>query len=204
VNETPLKLADGTLVYKNGKVVAPRSATEPLTTNDVNENEEVSSAFDASRLVIPVQRRLRDLPENTRTMNGIAAVLGYTLFGLSDADIAEAIGTTDERITAIRELPSYQLLRNDAITNVVSAEQADVRELFVKHSRKAVNTVVEGMNAKRTADRLKAAGDILDRGGFRPADVVEHRHRLEGGLTIEIVRKANTVPLVDISIEGDD
>jgi hypothetical protein len=206
VSDTPLRLADGSLVYKNGQIVAPRSEAEPTTaTTSLNaqpsDDDDVRSEFDASRLVIPVQRRLRDLPENTRTMNGIAAVLGYTLFGLSDDDIAEAIGTTTDRIVSIRQLPSYQLLRNDAITNVISAEQSDVRELFVKHSRKAVHTVVEGMNAKKTSDRLKAAGDILDRSGFRPADVVEHRHRLEGGLTIEIVRKTNTVPIVNIDVE---
>lgn len=199
MSDTPLRLADGTLIYKNGKITPP--VMEPEV-EAVSESEP-SAEFDASRLVIAVQRRLRDLPENTKTMNGIAAVLGYTLFGLSDDDIAEAIGTTAERIQSIRSMPSYQLLRSDAITNVISAEQADVRELFVKHSRKAVNTVVEGMSAKRTSDRLKAAGDILDRSGFRPADVVEHRHRLEGGLTIEVIKKTVNVPVVDIELTED-
>jgi hypothetical protein len=192
-----ITLADGTQVYKNGKIV-------PVVTDVVEEEtEETSTTLNPAKLVIPVQKKLRDLPENTRTMNGISAVLCYSLFGLSDDDIAEAIGTTVERIENIKKFPSYTLMRTDIITNVINAEQGDVRELFVKHSRKAVGVVVEAMDAKRTTDRLKAAGDILDRSGFRPADVVEHRHKLEGGLTIEVVRKDSVMPAIDMELMED-
>jgi uncharacterized protein YqgV (UPF0045/DUF77 family) len=197
-----ITLADGTLVYKDGKIV-PVTPTVVEVEEQCEEEEDVSTSLNPSRLVIPVKKKLRDLPESTRTMNGISAVLCYSLFGLNDDDIAEAIGTTIERIANIRALPSYVTMRNDVITNVISAEQNDVRELFVKHSRKAVNTVVEGMDAKRTSDRLKAASDILDRSGFRPADVVEHRHRLEGGLTIEVVRKDSVLPVIDMALMED-
>jgi hypothetical protein len=133
-------------------------------------------------------------------MNGISAVLCYTLFGLSDEDIAEAIITSVDHIERIRALPSYTAMRNDIIMNVLNAERDDVRELFVKHSRKAVNTVVASMDAKKVRDRLHAASDILDRGGFRPADVVEHRHKIDGGLTIEVIRKDSSAPVINIDV----
>jgi hypothetical protein len=193
-----ITLADGTMVYKDGRIVAVK---EPDVEDEYEE--EASTTLNPARLVIPTQKKLRDLPENTRTMNGISAVLCYSLFGLSDDDIAEAIGSTPDRVEGIKKLPSYTTMRNDVITNVINAEQADVRELFVKHSRRAVGVVVDAMNAKKTADKLKAAGDILDRSGFRPADVVEHRHRLEGGLTIEVVRKDGALPLIDIALMED-
>lgn len=195
-----ITLADGTKVFKDGKVV-PLKVVEPVAVEE--EDEVTSTDLDPSKLVVPTQKKLRDLPENTRTMNGISAVLCYSLFGLNDDDIAEAIGTTIDRVESIKKLPSYTAMRNDVITNVISAEQSDVRELFVKHSRRAVHTVVDAMNAKKTADRLKAAGDILDRSGFRPADVVEHRHRLEGGLTIEVVRKDGAAPVIDMALMED-
>jgi hypothetical protein len=46
---------------------------------------------------------------------------------------------------------------------------------------------------------MSAARDILDRSGHRPADVVEHRHRMDGGLVIEVVRRdAVSVPTIDM------
>jgi hypothetical protein len=47
-----------------------------------------------------------------------------------------------------------------------------------------------------------AAKDFLDRAGHRPADIVEHRHRMDGGLTIEIIRKDkdDVAPMIDMEI----
>lgn len=194
MSRPPLRLADGTFIYKDGHIEPPDEVVEETVV-------EVNTKSDPSSLVITAKKKLRDLPETTRTMNGIAAVLAYSLFGLDDDEIALAIGTTMDRVSALKELPSFVVMRNEVISNVLSAESGDVRELFVKHSRSAVKTVVDGMNAPRMSDRLRAAGDILDRSGFRPADVVEHRHKLEGGLTIEIVRKDTSAPVINIEME---
>jgi hypothetical protein len=52
------------------------------------------------------------------------------------------------------------------------------------------------------ADRMAAARDILDRSGHRPSDVVEHRHRMDGGLVIEIVRRDGAVvPTIEMDRE---
>lgn len=194
-----IKLADGTIVFKDGRVESPHSVAELKREEAALVDEELNTAI----LEIPATKKLSDLPESPRTMNGISAVLGYSLFGLDDDEIATAIGTTPDRVAKLKLLPSFTTMRAALVVNVLGAEQADVRELFVKHARLAVRTVVDGMGAKKVSDRLRAAGDILDRGGFRPADVVEHRHRLEGGLTIEIVRKDLSTPLIDIDITED-
>lgn len=199
----PLRLADGTLVHVNGNLTAPPPDVEKEEDEVRNEEEAVSSEFNAAALVVPVQKKLRDLPDQSKAMNGIAAVLAYSLFGLNDDDIAEIIGTTTSRIERLRNSPEFLGFRSSVITSVIHAEQDDVRELIAKNARKAVRTIVNGMDARKVSDKLKAAGDILDRSGFRPADVVEHRHKLEGGLTIEFVRKETSMPLVDIDINGE-
>jgi hypothetical protein len=42
---------------------------------------------------------------------------------------------------------------------------------------------------------FKASQDILDRAGHRPADVIEHRHRMEDSLNIVITKRDETKQL---------
>jgi hypothetical protein len=46
---------------------------------------------------------------------------------------------------------------------------------------------------------MTAAKDVLDRAGQRPVDIIEHRHKMEGGLTIEYVDKKDDIPTIDIT-----
>jgi hypothetical protein len=49
---------------------------------------------------------------------------------------------------------------------------------------------------------MAAAKDVLDRSGHRPSDVVEHRHRMDGGLVIEIVKRDGAqMPVIDMESE---
>jgi hypothetical protein len=63
-------------------------------------------------------------------------------------------------------------------------------------------------HAKSDNDVLsfKASQDILDRAGHRPADIVEHRHKLEDALHIVIEHKddGKSVPMIDITPETVD
>ena len=66
-----------------------------------------------------------------------------------------------------------------------------------------VDSIVDMMD-EEGALGFAAAKDILDRAGHRPADVVEHRHRLDNSLQIEIIRKdENTasLPVIDAEFE---
>jgi hypothetical protein len=47
--------------------------------------------------------------------------------------------------------------------------------------------------------KMTAAKDVLDRAGQRPVDIIEHRHKMEGGLTIEYVDKKDDIPTIDIT-----
>ena len=48
--------------------------------------------------------------------------------------------------------------------------------------------------------RMTAANNILDRAGHRPADIIEHRHKVEGGLTIEYIKnEEQNIPTIDIT-----
>ena len=53
--------------------------------------------------------------------------------------------------------------------------------------------------ANGVGTRMAAAKDVLDRAGHRPADVIEHKHSLEGGLTIEYIDHKDEIPTIDIT-----
>lgn len=196
-----LRLADGSTVLPNGRVVPPGGVTTPRMEGIV----AVPTNREAQQLVVAARRKLADLPDVPRTMNTINVVLCYTLFGLDDEAISIATKLSMEQIEKVRLTDAFTSMRDQIVSTVLNSESEDIRGLFVQHARNAASTVVDVMQSGKSADRLNAAKDILDRGGFRPNDVVEHRHQLEGGLTISIIRKDdNSLPTIDMEVESDD
>jgi hypothetical protein len=160
---------------------------------------EVPSPTEAVRIVTAARRKLSELPEVPRTMNAISVVLSYTLFGLDDEEIAIATGLSVEQIGRIKVGDPYTQMHDAVVRTVLDSETNVVRELFAKNARNAAQVVVRAMEEGTRADRMAAAKDILDRSGHRPSDVVEHRHRMDGGLVIEIVKRDGAqMPVIDM------
>ena len=192
--DTPLRLADGTLVYPGGR-------TESVARSEP-EFVEIPTHAEAQRIITATRRKLADLPEMPRTMNTISVVLSYSLFGLDDEEIGIATGLGVEQIGRIKMSDPYTQMHEGIVRTIMESETTIVRDLLAQNARSAAMVVVDSLSAPSRADRMAAAKDILDRSGHRPSDVVEHRHRMEGGLVIEIVRKdANALPVIDIDKE---
>lgn len=188
----PLRLADGRMVYPDGRV---GGIGEPQLV-------EVPTHAEAQRIVTAARRKLSELPEVPRTMNAVGAILSYTLFGLDDEEIAIATGMNVDQVGRIKVSDPYTQMHEAVVRTVLDSETNVVRELFVKNAKNAANVVVRAMEEGTRADRMAAARDILDRSGHRPSDVVEHRHRMDGGLVIEIVRRdAQQLPVIDMEVE---
>lgn len=193
--EQGLRLADGSVVLPSGKVVKHNK-----------QMVEVPSNTDAQRIVTATRRRLSDLPSVPRTMNAVSVVLCYTLFGLGDDEIAIATGMTVEQVGRIKMLEAYGSMQQTITDQIAQSDGSSVRNLLANHARTAAAKLVNLVENGDDSIALAAAKDVLDRGGHRPADVVEHRHKMEGGLTIEVRRKDDTVqtPVVDVTPEVVD
>lgn len=198
--QEPLRLADGRVVYPGGRVVE-EVAPPSRSTNNAGL-VEVPTNREAQELVINARRKLADLPDVPRTMNAISVVLSYSLFGLDDMDIALAIGSTETQVAKIRESDAYRTMHESVLRSILDAETDVVRDIFKQHSRMAANVLVDSLHNGARSERMFAAKDFLDRAGHRPADIVEHRHRMDGGLTIEIIRKDkdDVAPMIDMEI----
>ncbi len=182
-----LVLADGTRVYPDRVEKADRVSLV-----------EVPTAREAQALVVRTRRKVSELPDLPGTLNAISVILSYTMFGLDDDEIALTVGSTVDQIRRIREQPTYTEMHRSIVKTILDAETNNVRDIFVQHSRKAANTIVQAMDG---ANAFVAASQILDRANLRPVDIVEHRHRVEGGLTIEIVRREDhKAPIIDIDL----
>lgn len=186
----PLRLADGSVVYPGGRIASA----------DVHTMVEIPTHREAQRIITAARRKVGDLPEVPKTMNAVGAILSYTLFGLDDEEIAVATGLSNDQVVRIKMGDAYTQMHEAVVRTVLDSETDVVRELLAKNAKIAANVMVDSLQAGNRSDRMAAARDILDRSGHRPADVVEHRHRVDGGLVIEYVRRENADgPTIDMT-----
>ncbi len=191
----PLVLADGTIISVDDGSVVP---DEPELVVEVPNTEQLQRELTIART------RIADLPVPPQQMNSLSIIIGYTLFGVTDSDIAKLLHIDVEQLGRIKTSDSYETVRDGIIDNIIKSDMNDVRDMFARNSVSAANRMNNLLNSESEGVQLSAAKDILDRAGHRPVDVVEHNHKMEGGLTIENVeRKKDDIPLIDVTPDGD-
>lgn len=192
----PLVLADGTKINP----VTGKAVKEPKTSSGF---VEVPSGADAQALVIKTRKAVSELPLPPDKLNGVALVAFYTLFGLPDAEISVALEgrLTIPQIAKIRALAAYKEFMDAAKANIIETANEQVREIFQKNARGAANKIVDIAAEDDGVLGFKAAQDVLDRAGHRPADVVEHRHAMANSLNIIITKReaVSDVPMIDVT-----
>lgn len=193
----PIVLADGTKIDpSSGKVIREKKFVE------VPRNSE------AVRKVTQVRRQLADLPVPPKQMNAVGLVVFYKMIGLSNYDTALAMNVTESQIHNIMELDVYQEMMESMRETVLKNDADDVRQMFMQHSHNAVHRIVSLIDEGEEKVALAAAKDVLDRAGHRPADVIEHRMKVEGDLKIEVIKrdegKSKDLPDVEYAVLEDD
>jgi len=192
-----IKLKDGTLIdTKSGKRVTKQTEVEKAMT-------AVVAATPAAEFNVSRRRYLDELPAKPELMNPLAVILMYRMFGLHDDDIAYLVSVDVERIQMLADTPEYTKLREVILTNVREFDQDIVRKTLNKNAILAAQSIANVLSNDEASigEQLSAAKDILDRTGNRPVDVVEHRHSVNGGLVIRVVKQANAVDLPTIDME---
>lgn len=190
-----VELADGRKV----DVLSGKIARE-----DSPELVEVPGALEAVETVTRTKLRLIDLPLPPKQMNVVSVVLLYYLIGLSLEETAIALKLSEEQVARIRMSDAFAELKKKATDSIIEHDAENVRGLFTKHAISAARGLANLMHSDDDKIRITAMKDILDRAGHRPADVVEHRHTVDGGLRIEYVeKKQESVPIIDMTSDGE-
>ena len=194
IGTEPLVLADGTKINPlDGKILKDDILVEVPNTREIQRD------------IVAARKRIADLPLPTEQMNTLSLVMAYSVFGLSDKDIGNVLSLSQEQIHNIKMNNVYNELQQNLVQSIIHSDTTEVRDLFVLNSKTSAQLFVDTVNDSEMGigTRLSAANNILDRAGHRPADIVEHRHKVEGGLRIEYVKKEEQdIPTIDITPEG--
>lgn len=194
INE-PLVLADGTKIDpSNGKVLRDKKSSGLVL---------IPSASEAQAIVAKTRRSVAELPVAPQQMSTIGLVLFYTMYGLANADIGIITGLSTEQVKSIKALPEYANASDDIVKTVRENEASTIRDFFQQKAADAAEAVVEAMEEGGVLG-FKAAQDILDRAGHRPADVVEHKHTMQNALRIEHIRATDNkdIPMINVTPGG--
>lgn len=188
----PLVLADGTVINpETGKPQRERKFVE------------VPSNSEAQKIVLNARRSVADLPAPPKEMNALGLVAFYTLFGLSETQVAIALDNrlSVEQIKMIKDSELFQEFMQSAKENLLDAAKDDVNSLIKQHAREAAMRIVEHASSENDVLSFKASQDILDRAGHRPADVVHHKHQMEDALQIVVIkRNDDKLPTIDDAV----
>jgi hypothetical protein len=192
-----MRLADGTLIdTKTGQ----KSVDTEI--NRAFSDEPQRSLLRAPKVKYgPGHRRfLDDLPLPPDQCRGVAAVLAFHLFGLSNADIAHIAKIRVESIDAILAGDASTRMLDGILQNIREHDRDVVRKKINAAAQDAVSKIVSLVESGDEKVSLSAAKDILDRSRHDSDDA---GNRLTAsGLTIRIIDERDSpTAKIDVSIE---
>jgi hypothetical protein len=175
------------ILLNNGKVA---KKIEPISKQHVTK---IKTNTQLQQEEARIRHRIDELPLQDGKMNTLSVVLSYYLFGLSVRDISIMTKIPEENVSNIIMLPAFDEMVKKVTTSILENDQNNVRDFVQKNTIKAANKIMEIMETAAPKYALAAAQDILDRGGHRPVDVVEHINKMDGELRIVHITKDEKV-----------
>lgn len=152
-----------------------------------------------------IRTRLDDLPGDPKRLASVGALVFLWLMGLDDEDISKVVGWPVVVVESIRGSDLFDELHARLIDNLRVSERDAAQHELTKVSREASLKVADIM---RTGDsdavRLKAAQDVLDRSGLRPADIHEHRITFEDEMRVRVIKDVKKEEIPELELEMDD
>lgn len=171
------------ILLPNGETVRKIEPTNKQIVTKIKTNKQLQE--EEAR----IRHRIDELPIQDGKMNTISVILSYYLFGLSVNDISIMTKIPVEQIQNIIMLPAFSEMLEKITQSIVENDTENVREFIQKQTKKAAEKVIEIMETASPKYSLAAAQDILDRGGHRPIDVIEHRNKMDAELRIVHIKK---------------
>lgn len=199
----PLVLRNGATVLpetdnSGSKVVTPEEQKEHAMTAAL-QTELTSMLADPFKnsAGTPVKRSLADVDVDFNHMNVVMLVVSYTIWGLDTFAISKLMNVSQDVVENMITTDLYQQKHGEMVEALNYANQATVHGFIQSHAHGAAKVVAMSLTSRKEENRLTAARDLLDRGGFRPADRVEHTMRFEDELRIRYVTDAK-IPTLDL------
>lgn len=206
MNELPL--ANGLVIdTRTGQAIVPSTSPDAVIqqqTTRTRQTNDQATIRGRDRNNRPVRRNLIDLPADTKAVTTAGIVWLYFTLGINDAEIAEATGLKLSQVDMIKGLQLFTQLDALVKENLAALTADDVQKRIDRMSGKALDGLEDLLESEdtRAATKSRILMNMLDRGGFSPKQVMEHRHSLEGGLVIRHIREIaqpKQMPSIDIT-----
>lgn len=180
--------------YTNGR--KHPKATEPIT-------------FEATSFRAKKRRTLKELPGEVNLINGVGAIFIYTLLGVGDREIADALKITAFEVAQVRESSAYKECFDIVVSELISSSSESLQARIASYSHSALNTVAAiAMDGKKEETKLRAADSLLDRAGVRAKDnELRNKANTASELRITVIDASKETQLninIDVNPEGDD
>lgn len=131
------------------------------------------------------------LPATANVANPIGLVVCYELFGLSDYQISQAIGFTQEQLEAVRSTDVYLTIKTTVVDNIRDVTMNEVTGVFRDNAKRAANTIIEQLDSNIAPVAMRAAQHVLDYAGISPRRSGEE-DKMAKGLNIIVLEDAQT------------
>jgi len=210
---TDLPLANGLIIdTTTGQAILPNTSPDSVIqqqTSRTKQTKEATVVRGRDRNNRAIRRGLIDLPADTKAVTTAGVVWLYYNLGINDAEIAEATGLKISQVDMIKGLQLFGQLDILLRDNLAALTADNVQKRIDGMSAGALDKLEDLLEDEETRPATKAriAMNMLDRGGFSPKQVMEHRHSLEGGLVIRHIREIaqpKHMPTIDVTpIKGD-
>lgn len=212
---THLPLANGLIIdTTTGQAMVPSTAPDATIQQQTarhGQSAKSATTNGRDRNNRDIRRGLVDLPADVKAVTTVGAVWLYHMLGISDAEICEALGLRMSQVDMIKGLQLFTQVDNIIKENLATLDHNDVQKRINNMSGNALDKledILEDDDAK-PATKSRILMNMLDRGGFSARQIMEHRHTLDGSLTIRHIREVaqpKNMPMVDItpeSVNGD-
>lgn len=170
----PLARPGDPYVANDGKVLAKKSEFNAFPMEEPHVGPPKAISHQSKQ-----RRSMPDLPAEPKLQTAIIVVLNYSLFGLSDNEIAHAIGHSMDDVRKLKEHPAYQETFELLFHEMINSNSSSMLARIHKFAPKALQNLFNlADSAENDHARLKANESILDRSGL-------HFETLHGKATSE-------------------
>lgn len=150
--------------------------------------ETPAIVLDAANFRPMKKRSLKELPAEISTVNAVAAIFMYTMLGIGDREIADALRIDTLNVDEVRKHTAYKECFDLIVGEFINKNSDLLAARIAAYSHAALDVVGSiSQTGKKEETRLKASTDLLDRAGVRVKDMENKGQANKSELRIIVV-----------------
>lgn len=155
---------------------------------------DVDTRVDPKNFKPNARRTLKDLPADVRMINACSCIFMYTLMGIGDRQISEALKISITQVQQIRDHSAYAECFNLVVGEFVNANSDHIQARLAAYSHGAVSQIAKiAFTGEKENNQLKASNDLLTYAGFNKKDLNSKGDSLMNELRIVFIENEGNV-----------